>query len=262
MTEGRYDMHKNQCIKVIANQLEALGVKKGGILLVHSSMKALGEIDGGIETLIRGIKLALGPDGTLLMPALSYQYVDGENEDTFSVKDTPCNIGAVPEYFRTMPGVMRSINPTHSVCGEGKYAQELLERHEQDKSPCGSNSPYKILGQLGGQILFIGCGLRPNTSMHGVEELVEPSYLFKDEFQYKIFNEKREKRYGYYLRHDFEGIEQRYERLEGLLDQEELKVGKLLEAQCHLVEAGPMWKKAVEALKEDPMYFVEQIEIG
>lgn len=252
-------MHKNQCIKVIANQLESLGVKKGGILLVHSSMRALGEVDGGIETLIKGIKLALGPDGTLLMPALSYKYVDGEIEDTFSVKDTSVNIGAIPEYFRKMPGVIRSIHPTHSVCGEGKYAQELLGRHEQDHTPCGPNSPFKLLSQLGGQILFIGCGLKPNTSMHGIEELVEPEYLFKDEFQYKLFNENREKRYAYYTRHNFEGVEQRYDRLNEVLDENDLKVGRLLEAECHLVEAGPMWKKVLDVLKEDSMYFVDVI---
>ena len=33
---------------------------------------------------------------------------------------------------------------------------------------------------------MLGCGLRPNTSMHAIEELVEPPYLFGPPLSYQL----------------------------------------------------------------------------
>jgi len=56
----------------IANDLKALGLREGGVLLVHASLRSLGKVPGGAETVVRGLLHALGEKGTLLMPALSY----------------------------------------------------------------------------------------------------------------------------------------------------------------------------------------------
>ena len=133
----------------------------------HSSLRSLGPVPGGAETVVRGLVEALGPDGTLLMPALSYARVTPE-QPLFDVRLTPSNVGALPETFRTRPGTLRSIHPTHSVCGVGRLAAELLGRHIEDRTPCGPRSPFHLLPEYGGQILMLGCGLRPNTSMHAV----------------------------------------------------------------------------------------------
>ena len=46
-----------------------LGVKEGDTLLVHSSYKSLGEVDGGPATVVRALEAVLGTDkdGTLIM---------------------------------------------------------------------------------------------------------------------------------------------------------------------------------------------------
>ena len=59
----------------IAAQVSALGVRPGGVLLVHSSLSSMGHVEGGAETAIQALLQALGPMGTLLMPALSYDSV-------------------------------------------------------------------------------------------------------------------------------------------------------------------------------------------
>ena len=53
----------------LRQDLTALGVEQGDSLLVHSSMKALGT-DLSPEQVIACLQDALGPEGTLLMPAL------------------------------------------------------------------------------------------------------------------------------------------------------------------------------------------------
>ena len=105
-------------ISDIAAALRSLGVRRGGSLLVHSSLRSLGRVPGGAETVVRGLLAALGEDGTLLMPALTYEFVRSHNP-VFDVRGTPSNVGLIPEDFRLRPGTQRSIHPTHSVCAVG-----------------------------------------------------------------------------------------------------------------------------------------------
>lgn len=251
-------MNNNQYMKKIEEELGALGLKQGGIVLLHSNVEALGDIAGGVETVVKGIELALGQHGTLLMPVLTLQQVDGVENDEFSAKDTASESGTLSEHFRKMPGVERSINPTHSVCGRGRFVQEMIGAHHLDNTPCGPHSPYKLLSEIGGQILFIGCDLNVNTSLHGVEELVEPEYLFGETMKYRVFNGKREKTYIDCKRYNTANITRRYERLVDLLEVgKTLKIGKVLGTTCYLLDAKAMWKVASEKLKEDPNYFVD-----
>ena len=81
--------------------LLALGVRRGGVLLVHSSLRALGMVPGGPSTIILGLLETLGEQGTLLMPALSYAQVTPQNP-YFDQRCTPSNVGAIPEAFRAM----------------------------------------------------------------------------------------------------------------------------------------------------------------
>jgi len=248
-------MNKNEFIQKMKSDLESLGVVPGGTLLVHSSLKSLGEVPGGPETVIQGLLEALGPEGTLLVPALSYASVTIDNP-VFDVKNTSCCIGAIPEYFRTRNGTLRSVHPTHSVCGTGKNAVAFLRDHYMDNTPVGSHSPFRLLMNARGQILMLGCGLRPNTSMHGVEELVEPGYLFRQMVTYQIIHADGRTSEMECRRHNFAGWEQRYDRVENVLSGDELRRGKVLQADCHLIDTVALWENARQKLLEEPFYFV------
>jgi aminoglycoside 3-N-acetyltransferase len=242
-------------IELMHEQLRALGVRDGGILLVHASMKSLGPVLGGPETVIQGLLSALGPRGTLLFPALSYISVTVQFP-FFDVLNTPSCVGLLPEYFRTREGTIRSVHPTHSVSGCGVKAEELLSQHIQDVTPVGPHSPFRLISEMGGQILMLGCGLRPSTSMHGVEELVVPPYLYDNDVEYDVTLANGQQTRLICRRHGFKGWEQRYDRLENVLQGDELRQGKLLQADCQLVESSALWNRALEKLKENPLYFV------
>ncbi len=244
-------------ISYLVQDLLALGVRPGGVLLVHASLRSLGPLpSGGAEGVIRDLLEALGPGGTLLMPALSYASVSARSP-LFDVRFTPSCIGALPEIFRTRPGTLRSVHPTHSVCALGRLAGELLGEHFLDTSPCGPHSPFARLPQVGGQILFLGCGLRPNTSMHAVEEQVEPPYLYGPPVNYLVFQADGSSRTMTVRSHNFAGWSQRYDRLQNLLAPTDLRRGPVLQASCALVEAAALWPAALAALRADPLYFVE-----
>ena len=241
----------------IAGQMLAVGVQPGGVLLVHSALSSLGRLSGGSETVVRALLAAIGPEGTLLMPALSYKHVN-ESSPAFDALVTPSNVGAIPEHFRTRPGTLRSMHPTHSVCGVGPRAAELLADHHLDTTPVGANSPFRRLRDVGGQIFMLGCGLGPNTSMHGIEELVEPDYLFSETTEFTLIHADLRQTTMLCRRHDFAGWVQRYERIGPLLESGGMTVGKVLEATVHLIDAQAMWPAGLEALRKDPLYFVDR----
>jgi aminoglycoside 3-N-acetyltransferase len=241
----------------LVNGWRTLGVRPGGVLLVHSSLRSLGPLEGGAETVVLSLLEALGPQGTLLMPALSYRTV-GPRSPFFNVTTTPSCVGALPEYFRTRPGTTRSVHPTHSVSGLGPQVQDLLGEHIRSTTPCGPYSPFARLPEAGGQILFLGCGLHPNTSMHAVEERVEPVYLYGDVVDYQVILADGSHQRMQVRSHAFEGWSQRYDRLAQYLSAPDLRQGSVLSASCYLVEAPAMWKAALAALHEDPLCFVER----
>jgi len=246
----------DEFVERIAGDLRAAGLRRGGVVLVHSSLRSLGPVPNGAETVVRAFLRALGEEGTLLMPALSYAHVNA-GQLVFDVLRTPSCVGALPEYFRTRAGTLRSMHPTHSVAGIGPLAESLLAGHEADTTPAGSHSPFSRLREAGGQLCFLGCGLRPNTSMHAIEEHVVPSYLFGPELTYTLrFADGAERRQTYRT-HGFRGRRQRYDRIAGLLDSDALRTGTCLQTTVHLLDTPPMWDAALAALRRDPLYFVE-----
>lgn len=246
----------------IAEDCAALGVRRGGVLLVHSSLRSLHLPPGDPqrpEHVILGLLEALGPQGTLLFPALSYETVRSY-APFFDVLRTPVCVGALPEYFRTRPGTLRSVHPTHSVCGVGARAEELLADHQLDTTPCGPHSPFSRLMEVQGQILFLGCGLRPNTSMHAIEEHVVPPYLFADPLEYTIWQADGVVTKMVVRRHDFRNWEQRYDRLEDVM-RNGLRKGVVLGASTYLVDTAEMWPAALAAYRRDPLYFVDAVPV-
>jgi aminoglycoside 3-N-acetyltransferase len=158
-------------------QLHALGLNKGDVVFMHSSMKSL-KTDKTPEEFIADVMSVIGSDGTLLVPAFTWANVNVE-QPYFNAKETePCD-GLIPRRFMCMPGVIRSLNPTHSVSALGKYAVELTAKHIQDETAVGPNSPVMKILDYSGKILFIGDVLHACTFMHGVEGIVEPPYCRK-----------------------------------------------------------------------------------
>jgi aminoglycoside 3-N-acetyltransferase len=269
-------------IALLRKDLLALGVRPGGLLLVHSSMRSLkpsfppiplawrqpgegergdGAGSGGPESVIRGLLETLGPQGTLLMPALTYERVTPDHP-VFDILRTPSNVGIIPEAFRTRPGTLRSLHPTHSVCAAGPLAAEIIAAHAADSTPCGPHSPFRAIVERGGQILFLGCGLEANTTMHAAEEIVVPPYLFDPPVEYRLILAGGSERRKIYTPHNFRGWRQRYDRAAGILRPPDLVRAAVAGAVSILLDAAALWESALAALRRDPLYFVEKADGG
>jgi len=226
---------------------------------VHSSLKSMGCVDGGAETVIRALQAAVGDAGTLLFPALTYQTVNRDNP-CFSYHGTPVCVGLIPETFRHMEGVIRSLHPTHSVCAWGKLAFELTRDHQLDDTKVGAHSPYRKLPSYGGKVLMLGCGLKPFTFMHGMEEIARTPYIFTDKAEYTV--EDREGRsyqtsiydYGFFSL----GYIQRYDRVADILTGGNMTSGAVHGAPSYLVDTAALQELAVKKMAEEPYYFVDK----
>ncbi|HMQ32083.1 MAG TPA: AAC(3) family N-acetyltransferase [Chloroflexaceae bacterium] len=235
----------------LADDLRALGLAPGDTVMVHAAFRALGVRDP--DAVILALLDVLGDAGTLLMPALSWLQ---EPPDVHDTRATPSCVGFLPEYFRTRPGTRRSLHPTHSVCGVGVRADELLEIHHADTTPCGPHSPFSAILR-GGMILFLGCGLRPNTAMHAVEEHAQPPYLFGPPRLYTITDENGQTFQRVYTPHGFAGVTQRYDRVADLLAPPALQSGYVGAAAAFLVDGPVLLDAALAALRRNPYFFVE-----
>lgn len=247
----------------IKNDLYNLGVHSGDVILMHSSFKSLGEIDGGAKAFFEAFSELLGSDGTLILPSLSFATVTRDNP-VFDIESTPSCVGYLAEYFRTsVTGVVRSLHATHSCCALGKYAVEITQGHEKDTTPVGENSPFTRLPRYNGKILMLGCGTRCNTSMHGVEEITEPPYCIDREnmIEYTLKDGDKILKVKSYP-HNFatesgEHWIQRYDRITELLDSDKISFGRVLDAECCLMDAKDVWEKGNRMLAREPLYFVD-----
>jgi len=247
----------NEYGRSIRADLTRLGVSGGDSVLVHSSLHSLGKFENRAQILIDALMEVLGPEGNLLLPALSYESVTPLHP-SFDIHQTPSCVGGLTEYFRHRPDVYRSLHPTHSVCATGKSARDFIQDHHLDSTPCGEKSPFRLLMEADGYLLFLGCGMKPNTSMHGVEEFVEPVYLFGETLEYTLITADGKSIRKQYRTHGFNGYAQRYDRLEKLLNSSDYLHGKVLEADAYLIKTRPMWEKAYEKLVQDPLFFVDK----
>ena len=245
----------------LKNDLESIGVREGDSLLLHSSFKSLGTIEGGIQTLVDALLSTLGERGTLIAPTLTYAYVTEDNP-VFDYVNTPSCVGAVSEYVRNMKGAVRSIHPTHSCSAIGYRAEEFTRGHDRDVTPVGENSPFRKLRDLGGKILMLGCPFERNTSMHGVEELFGTSYLLKPvPSPYRIILPDGEYTIQYRRHHIMQnGYAQRYDRVIPLMSREDARIAEIHSARSCLIDSAKMWQAGLSALSRDELSFVERIK--
>ncbi|MEL7237896.1 MAG: AAC(3) family N-acetyltransferase, partial [Planctomycetota bacterium] len=165
----------------LKSDLQTLGVRAGEVLLVHSSLSAIGWTCGGATTVVAALLDFLGPAGTLVIPAHSAENTDPRHwEDppvpeawwpiirecmpAFDAATTHCQrMGKIADTFRAWPGVSRSAHPMGSYCALGPAAADVLRDHRIE-SPFGHHSPLQRLYDTGGRVLQLGTV--SNSSLH------------------------------------------------------------------------------------------------
>ena len=155
----------------VAAQLRGLGVREGGVLVVHTSFRKVRPIAGGPAGLVAALREALGPGGTLVMPSWT-----GDDEAPFDPAATPPadDLGVVPATFWRMPEVRRSGHP-FAFAAAGTRAAEIVAG-PLPLPPHGPASPIGRVHELDGQVLLLGVGHEADTTLHLAEALAGVPY--------------------------------------------------------------------------------------
>ncbi len=151
----------------LMKQFHAIGIKKDMDLLLHSSLRRVGPVEGGADTIIDALIETIGPEGTLMMSTVSGNV--NPNQTVFHVLHTPSTVGALSNVFRKKPGVIRSLHPVHSIAALGPKAVFYTEGHLDCPTPWSPESPYGRLMRNNGYLLFLGANFAANTCIHALE---------------------------------------------------------------------------------------------
>lgn len=173
-------------IDSLQTDFRGLGVRSGMVLLVHSSLSAMGWVCGGAVAVIIALQEVLGATGTLVMPTHSTDLTEPSQWENPPVPEswwsvirekmpayqpdlTPTrSMGVIAETFRKQTGVLRSAHPHHSFCAYGHQASHITNNHSLGFG-LGEGSPLARIYDLGGFVLLLGVGHDSNTSMHLAE---------------------------------------------------------------------------------------------
>lgn len=159
----------------VVRGLRALGVQRGAVVEVHSSLKAFGRVDGGAPTIVRALMDTVSAEGTIVMSAYPVSLpVPLTEEDrsrglTWKVRKLPLDspertgMGLIADTFRRLSDVVCG-SDLHRTCAWGRDARWHC---------CG----YHGLLAVDGWCLLLGVGIDRCSSMHAAEYTPLPAAI-------------------------------------------------------------------------------------
>jgi aminoglycoside 3-N-acetyltransferase len=240
--------------KRIKKDLRSLGLKKGAWLLMHSSLKSLGYVKGGADTVIDAVMEVIGESGLFMVPTFTFTNFT----PFFDPEKTPSQMGLITETLRLRKDSARSWHPRHSVGVLGEKTKEVVRGHLQAGS-VGKGSPIDRLAKKGGYILLLGVGHTANTAIHTAEVYAELPYLdaVKDSPDFPEQALVKTPINGEKIKVDlapYPTCSEGFWKLEPLLrDKGQIRYGKVGQAHCQLMKSLSVIQTASSLLRQDPL---------
>jgi aminoglycoside 3-N-acetyltransferase len=232
----------------LRQELAALGVRRGAVLLVHCSLGGIGRVDGGAATLCEALLEVLGPQGTLVVPTQTRSKSTTSRESRVAVSGLTAlqreryfrrvrgfearrtrteSMGALAEFVRADPRSHRSAHPTASFAAIGRDAAAVTASHPY-ACVLGEQSPLGWMYHAGATVLLLGVGYDKCTAFHLGEHnsvSADRSYWFKVGRTWQYVPGARE-----HDDFDFTDLGRDFERE----NRQEIAVGHVGEADCRL----------------------------
>ncbi len=145
-------------------QLHSLGVPPGCVLIVHTSFRNVGPVEGGPEGLIDALLEAIGPEGTLVMPSWTDEDDEVFDPDSNDVED---HLGIVADTFWRRAGVKRGNHP-FAVAAIGPLADEIAGAPFV-LPPHAPGSGVARVYDKDGWVLLLGVDHDADTTIHLAE---------------------------------------------------------------------------------------------
>ena len=172
----------------LSDDFRQLGVRAGDTVMLHASVRAVGEVAGGPDQIHLALKSVLTPEGTLMMYASCPRYYDEVGRgsltrdqerdvldklpafDPLTARSSRDN-GILVEFLRTYPGSRVNRHVARFVFW-GKQA-EVLTSSQPWNYAFGSDSPLERFLSLNGKIVLLGSDHDAVTFLHYVEHVAD-----------------------------------------------------------------------------------------
>ncbi|MFL5312927.1 MAG: aminoglycoside N(3)-acetyltransferase [Myxococcales bacterium] len=178
-------MHSRRQLR---GELRALGVSPGDVVMVHASVRAVGEVAGGPDEIHLALKDAVTDEGTLLMYASCPRYVDEVGRGNLSAREEAEILEKLPaydpetarasrengvlvEFLRTYPGSRVNHHAARFVAW-GRRAEHLFSHQPWDYAFGRGSALDRFVG-LDGKILLLGSDHDTVTFLHYVEHVAD-----------------------------------------------------------------------------------------
>jgi aminoglycoside 3-N-acetyltransferase len=172
----------------LAKDVRRLGVGADDIVMLHASVRAVGEVAGGPDQIHLALKDALTAEGTLMMYASCPSYYDEvgrgnltKEQEREVLEKLPAfdpqtaraarDNGALVEFLRTYPGSRVNQHVARFVVW-GKQADYLVSDQPWNYA-FGLHSPLDRFLGLDGKILLLGSDHDAVTFLHYVEHVAQ-----------------------------------------------------------------------------------------
>jgi len=234
--------------------LDRLGIVTGATVFLHSSMSRITRRVPSMSPLklIGTLQNAVGQGGTLALPTFPFlgkQFPYLQKNPRFDSRRTPSQVGLVTEVFRRLPGVTRSLHPTHPVAAWGRHATELTSSHHLGTT-FGPTSPFYKLQEFGGRVIGIGTRLESYTILHVADDLpIRAKQVFAEPHQTVITHD------GSDIYYDVRPLRPDASRNIGRVERELLRRGVLTYItvaglRCSTADAGQFIRSSTQLVEE------------
>lgn len=236
-----------------------MGLKPTDRVMLHSSMKAIGNVEGGADAVVDAF-MEYFSEGLFMAPTHTWKQMNAEY-NVFDPETEPGCVGIIPNIFLKRPGVYRSLHPTHSIAAFGKAASEYVKGEENFHTPCDPKGCFGRLRDIDAKILLVGVTHIKNTYIHSIEESADVPERFTSEpvlFKVKMPDGSLKdvpmyRHYNWKMAH----ISESFDKLKDHYFQTgAAKTVKLGDAGCILCSARALYNATMPILQKQPDFFI------
>ncbi len=229
-----------------------MGISPGDTIMVHSSYKSLGGVEGGADTVIDALVEAVSAEGTVLFPTFNFKsWVDTHY---FDIRETVSHMGIITELARCREEAIRTPHPLYSFAVLGNRQEQFAAC--DDVEAVGDDSVFALFHKHNGLIVSIGLDFNSSFtfSVHAIYKA--GGYWRRVKKFSGIYvgydGVPQLKTYSMYVRSTFQVITDIKPAINELIDREIIKVSQLGDAVVHTVRAKPFYDAWTVIARNNP----------
>ena len=159
----------------LLQQLKNMKVPTDRMIHIHSSLRAVGDVEGRGQTVLDALVEHITADGGILcVPTHTWHLMFHSERPTLDLTQAETCVGTLSRLAIQDPRGIRTHNPTHSMVIFGDPSP-IRARIEREATLLTHTAPEGVLGGLAEQdgfVLLIGVNHSSNTYLHCVEEML------------------------------------------------------------------------------------------